>query len=83
MLAFKIDRRSMITPLGIVKTVSKRLHNTAKVCRNYYIHPVILETYQKDILIPHFEDIYKNYNRDKNEITRDEYATISLLRKYS
>lgn len=66
-----------------VKKVSQHLHNTATVCRNYYIHPVILETYQKDILIPHFEDIYKNYNRDKNEITHDEYATLSLLRKYS
>lgn len=66
-----------------VKRVSQHLHNTATVCRNYYIHPVILETYQKDLLIPHFEDMYKNYNRDKTEITRDEYATLSLLRKYS
>jgi len=66
-----------------VKKVSQHLHNTASVCRNYYIHPVILETYQKNTLIPHFEYIYKNYNREKARIPREEFATLSLLRKYS
>lgn len=66
-----------------VKKVSQHLHNTATVCRNYYIHPAVFETYHKSILIPHFEDIYKNYNREKAEVNRNEFATLTLLRKYT
>lgn len=66
-----------------VKKVSQHLRNTASVCRNYYIHPVIFQTYQKNILIPHFEDTFKKYSREKTEITRNEFATLTLLRKYS
>lgn len=65
-----------------VKKVSQHLHNTATVCRSYYIHPIILKTYQKDILIPHFENIHQTH-RDKTEITRNEFATLSLLQKFS
>jgi len=75
------DEKQKIT--HAVKKVSQHLRNTATVCRNYYIHPVIINTYQKNILIPHFEDIYKNYSREENKITKDEFATLSLLRKYS
>ncbi|MFH0936748.1 MAG: DNA topoisomerase IB [Candidatus Daviesbacteria bacterium] len=66
-----------------VKKVSQHLRNTATVCRNYYIHPVILETYQKNILIPHFEDVYKSYDRAKAKLVRDELATLTLITKYS
>lgn len=66
-----------------VKKVSKLLHNTALVCRNYYIHPVVIKTYQENKLIPHFADIYKNYSREKAAIGRDEFATLTLLRKHS
>ena len=66
-----------------VKKVSQHLHNTVSVCRNYYIHPVVLKTYEKNVLISHFEQVYKNYERQKTEINREEYATLSLLRKYS
>jgi len=66
-----------------VKKVSQYLRNTAKVCRTYYVHPVILETYEKNILIPHFEQTYANFDNSKTHLRRAEYATISLLQKYS
>jgi DNA topoisomerase-1 len=66
-----------------VKKVSQHLHNTVSVCRNYYIHPTVFETYQKNTLIPHFAYVYKNYNREKAELPRSEFATLTLLRKYA
>lgn len=66
-----------------VKKVSKHLRNTVSVCRNYYIHPTVLQTYQKSILIPHFKNVYSNYDREKAEIARDEFATYTLISKYS
>lgn len=76
-----VDEKKNVTQA--VKKVSQHLHNTVSVCRNYYIHPIILKTYQNNILIPHFEQVYKNYDREKAEINREEFATLTLLRKYS
>lgn len=66
-----------------VKKVSQHLRNTVAVCRTYYIHPVVLETYQKNILVPHFEKVYQTFDRSKTQLTRPEYATFTLLEKYS
>ncbi len=66
-----------------VKKAASNLRNTTTVCRKYYIHPVIIETYQKNILIPHFEKSYANFDREKAKISRPEYATLTLLQKYS
>lgn len=66
-----------------VKKVSNNLHNTVSVCRSYYIHPVVFETYKQEKLIPHFENIYKNYKRNATELTRHELATLTLLKKFS
>ncbi|HSD99065.1 MAG TPA: DNA topoisomerase IB [Patescibacteria group bacterium] len=66
-----------------VKKVSQHLRNTASVCRTYYIHPTILQTYEKNILTPHFEKIYRDFDKSKTQLTRPEYATFTLLEKYS
>jgi len=68
---------------AMVKKVSTHLRNTAAVCRKYYIHPLILETYQRNLLIPHFEKIYQTFDREKAKMSRPEYATLTLLQKYT
>ena len=64
-----------------VKKVSKHLNNTVAVCRSYYIHPTIFETYQKEILVPHFS-YYEKARSKKEGLSWDEYALIKLLQKY-
>ncbi len=68
---------------GAVKKVSQHLRNTVSVCRSYYIHPTVIDTYQKDILIPHFEKSHKIFNQGKPKLRKDEYAILTLLHKYS
>ncbi len=59
-----------------VCSVAKSLGNTPKVCRAYYIHPVIVKSYKKRTLVPHFE----SYARSKIKgLNRDEYAVTTLL----
>lgn len=61
-----------------VKKVAKHLNNTVSVCRNYYIHPAVILTYQNKTLVPHF----KNHSKLKSKISGlswDEYALIKLL----
>ncbi len=63
-----------------VCNVAKSLGNTPKVCRGYYVHPVVIKTYEDRVLIPHF----LRYTRSKvRGLDRDEYATTTLLRKHS
>lgn len=65
-----------------IKNVAHHLNNTVKVCRSYYIHPVVLETYHKKILVPHFA-YYDQRRINKNGLDWDELALIRLLQKHS
>lgn len=66
----------------VVKKVAKHLGNTTKVCRSYYIHPVIITSYEKKRLIPHFEKLKENGKKEKR-VSFDEYAVGTLLKKYT
>lgn len=61
-----------------VRDVSHHLRNTVSVCRKYYIHPHVLQSYEDNRLIPHYERI----TEAKHGLKRKEYALISLLEKY-
>ncbi|HEX7017295.1 MAG TPA: DNA topoisomerase IB [Patescibacteria group bacterium] len=63
-----------------VKEVSSHLRNTVNVCRKYYIHPKIVESYQKDLLIPHFEKIYKSKKYPVDGLSIEETAAWMLLK---
>lgn len=65
-----------------VSIVASHLRNTARVCQNYYIHPVILETYKRNIFIP----IYRKSMDSKKKLeglSKEEFAVLTLLEEYS
>lgn len=64
-----------------VKKVSEHLGNTVSVCQNYYIHPTVIQTYQTNILVPHFSHYVGHKVSDG--LAWDEQALIKLLQKYS
>ena len=64
-----------------VRQVSKHLNNTVSVCKNYYIHPSVIQTYEENVLIPHFK-IHQNQDIKKPGLSWNEYALIRLLQKY-
>lgn len=64
------------------KMVATHLNNTVSVCRNYYIHPTVIKTYTKNLLIPHF-DSHKTKKPKNHGLSWSEEALIQLLRKYS
>lgn len=68
--------------VSTVKKVATHLNNTVSVCKNYYIHPTVINTYEKRLLIPHF----KNYSKSKSQIQGllwGEYALVKLLQKHT
>lgn len=65
-----------------VDKVSTHLGNTKKVCRTYYIHPVIIKSYKDGVLVPHFDRAYKRTYSKKFRLTPEEYATWSLIKDF-
>ncbi len=66
----------------MIEIVSAHLGNTKKVCETYYIHPTIIKSYEKSVLVPHFKHSYDRTSNKKLGLTRQEYATWSLVRDY-
>jgi DNA topoisomerase-1 len=64
----------------VVAIVSDHLGNTKSVCRKYYIHPTIIDSYEKDILVPHFKRSYGRKSTKNLGLTQEEYATWSLIK---
>ncbi|HKY74265.1 MAG TPA: DNA topoisomerase IB [Patescibacteria group bacterium] len=64
-----------------VASVAEHLGNTDAVCRQYYIHPKVIESYEKNTLIPHFLKVEQMKSKIPNGLAWQEYATWSLLDK--
>ncbi|MBZ5529544.1 MAG: hypothetical protein LAN71_16815 [Acidobacteriia bacterium] len=64
-----------------VKEVSVHLNNTAIVGRSYYIHPAVITSYIKQVLVPHFENFEKS-KKTVEGLSWNEFALIKLLQKY-
>ena len=64
----------------VVGKVSEHLGNTKRVCRTYYIHPVIISSYERNILTPHFDRAYKRKYAKRFRLSPEEYATWSLIK---
>jgi DNA topoisomerase I len=59
-----------------VKEVSQHLRNTTKVCRDYYIHPQVLDCYKKKTL----SQILERKRKTPKGISQAEFAVLYLLR---
>lgn len=81
---YKLGRPTEELPLEkvltqAVETVSEHLGNTPAVCRQYYVHPEILRSYERDTLHPHFDQAYRAPSRIKTGLTPEEHAVLTIL----
>jgi DNA topoisomerase-1 len=63
----------------VVQEVSEHLGNTPAVCRQYYIHPQVIKSYEQDQLRAHFNQVYRAPSKIPSGLTKEEFATLSLL----
>lgn len=63
----------------VVQEVSEHLGNTPAVCRQYYIHPKVIDSYEHGRLKEHFAKIYRALSQIPQGLSKEEYATLSLL----
>lgn len=62
-----------------VETVAEHLGNTKAVSRQYYIHPRIITSYERDKLVPHYLKVEETKSTLPKGLDWREYATWSLL----
>jgi len=82
--SFASEKEASANIVRAIDRVAKRLGNTRAVCRKYYIHPVLLESYLDGFVLPP-----ANAERQPRDTTRgsglrrDERAVVDLLRSRS
>ena len=67
-----------------VKRVAERLGNTPTVCRNCYVHPAVLESYQAGVTLEEFRPRKeRRIGRQQPEYLPEERTLLKLLRTQS
>lgn len=61
--------------------VAEALGNTRDVCRKYYVHPVLISSYEDDSIEKFFK-IAQKPNHRKKYFTPSEFAVLQMIQKY-
>jgi DNA topoisomerase-1 len=81
MLEVEENPKKEIVPT-LVKRVAERLGNTPAVCREYYIHPAVLETAEQGLLAQ-IVSRSRAEQKDDCDLKKTEKITLRLLEKYA
>lgn len=71
-----------INILEACDSAAKKLGNTRAVCKNYYIHPAIIEGYEEGSI---FEHIHKRKNKSSKPkaLSFMEKVLLDIIKDYS
>lgn len=79
---FESDTEAKKNVVSVVKGVAKKLGNRPATCRKYYIHPLVLDTYQAGKLLVKLEDIRTQITSAEELLEPDELAVLSFLEQH-
>ncbi len=85
LLNFNNIKSSKQKEKNIIKAIdeaSKALNNTRSVCRTYYVHPQIIESYRKDKIKPYFEMVERITETSEQDLQPNEKALKALIKTY-
>ena len=75
------ERQAKKNIVRAVKRVAEHLGNTPTVCRGCYIHPTVIELYQKGTTLAEFRRRVERYiKRIETEYEPEEKALLNMLR---
>jgi DNA topoisomerase-1 len=77
--AFTSQRQAKSNVLRAIDQVAEQLNNTRAVCRKYYVHPAVFETYLAGTMLEHLQNGTKQ--SDSAELRANEKAVVRLLQK--
>lgn len=62
-----------------IDMVSQQLGNTRAICRKYYIHPLVINSYEEGCLANYFHELDKLEDAGKAALTVEEQSLMRLL----
>ena len=78
--AWGSQRQAKSNVLRAIDRVAEQLNNTRAICRKYYVHPVVFETYLAGTLLEHLQNGTKR--SAKQDLDAEEAAVVRLLRHH-
>ncbi|MGH7629342.1 MAG: DNA topoisomerase IB [Gemmatimonadales bacterium] len=79
--AFASEREGRSKLLGAIDRVAAQLNNTRAVCRKYYVHPAILESYLEGTLVEGLTPSPSRNGKGVGKLSADETAVLALIRR--
>jgi DNA topoisomerase I len=78
--AFTTQRQAKSNVLRAIDRVAEQLNNTRAVCRKYYVHPAVFETYLAGTMV----DALRNGTKEaaKSALADEEASVVRLLRHH-
>jgi len=77
---FSSQRHGKSNVLKAIDEVAEQLNNTRAVCRKYYVHPAVFESYMEGKLLEHLANGSKT--NGKEDLAADEAAVVRLLTRH-
>lgn len=68
--------------LNAFDSAAEGLGNTRAVCRSYYVHPKVVETYETGEIIPYFKKIKDDDQPGYAELSQTEKIILKLIKDY-
>jgi DNA topoisomerase-1 len=81
--AFSSEREGKSKLLGAIDRVAEQLNNTRAVCRKYYVHPAVLESYLDGALGNELTPSPSRNGKGVGQLSAAETAVLALIRRRS
>jgi len=75
----KQNKKNILTAFDAAAT---GLGNTRVVCRNYYVHPQVVESYENGTIEPYFKKIKDDQQKDYTSLSDTEKVILKLIQDY-
>jgi DNA topoisomerase-1 len=79
---FASDTEGKKNVVAAIKTAAKRLGNRPATCRNYYVHPAVLDSYMDGTLLPAMKGSKEHTsNSETAGLRREELCIMAVIEK--
>ncbi|WP_417886714.1 DNA topoisomerase IB [Zunongwangia sp.] len=76
------EKENKKTILTAYDTAASGLGNTRAVCRSYYVHPEIVNSYEDGSIVPYFSKVKNEERKDYTKLSETEKVMLSLIEEY-
>lgn len=75
----KDNKRNLLEALD---ATAAGLGNTRAVCRSYYVHPRVMESYETGEIVPYFKKVKKNEKKNYAALSETEKVILKMIEDY-